>query len=442
MKHELRYAVLILIGCGAVGAAAQSTAQAALPMAAHVDAMSDVVTSNPSGTNTSDTVDAGVRTSGSSGLRYSWSRGLRYKTADDAFGVRVSGVLQFDAAHFNADREPLHDGSELHRGRLALSGNVAREFRYRVEGDFTGSKPTLVEGFVRYSGWRHLGLTAGLIKEPFGLEWQTSSKNITFLERALPTALIPGYHAGVRADAHGSSWSATAGAFGGGTNGNDPRDHGRGASARLTYAPVHRDGLTLHLGASGAYRETDKQFDRLHLASRPEAHLADVNFVDSRTIRGVDSSSVLGVEAAGVAGPLSLQSEYVRTFVQRSNGRSELQFDGWYAYGSWFITGESRDYDAHAGKFRAVAPHCALFTEHGLGAWEVAVRYSHIDLNDQRVNGGAESDVTYALNWYPAVHVRLMADYVAVQTDANATGRKNRGRDSPSIVELRLQVEF
>ena len=180
-----------------------------------------------------------------------------------------------------------------------------------------------------------VALTAGFMKELFGLEWQTSSKNITFLERALPVALVPAHYVVFSANTHGANWSTAAGVFGGGANGNDPRDHGRGMSGRVAYAPIN-DGLTLQFGASGAFREADKNFGRLHLQSRAEAHLADVNFVDSRTIRSVDSSTVLASKPQVLQVPLSLQSEYVRTLVNRSAGKTDLQFVGWYVYGGWF----------------------------------------------------------------------------------------------------------
>jgi len=75
----------------------------------------------------------------------------------------------------------------------------------------------------------------------------------------------------------------------------------------------------------------------------------------------------LGLEAIGVCGPLSLQGEYIYTDVTRKNGLDDLDFYGWYSYGSWFLTGESRNYrfkkEISAGSSHLVvtAPRKSLF---------------------------------------------------------------------------------
>ena len=53
----------------------------------------------------------------------------------------------------------------------------------------------------------------------------------------------------------------------------------------------------------------------------------------------------------------------------------------------------------------------------GWGAWEIAGRFSTIDLNDQLatangVAGGRQTIYTLALNWYVNRNVRFMFDYL------------------------------
>jgi phosphate-selective porin OprO/OprP len=53
----------------------------------------------------------------------------------------------------------------------------------------------------------------------------------------------------------------------------------------------------------------------------------------------------------------------------------------------------------------------------GWGAWEIAGRYSTIDLNDRLalangIAGGRQTVYTLALNWYINRNVRLMFDYL------------------------------
>lgn len=80
-------------------------------------------------------------------------------------------------------------------------------------------------------------------------------------------------------------------------------------------------------------------------------------------------------------------------------------FSGWYAYGSYFLTGESRAY--HGAVFQRLRPRRNFLENGGLGAFEVAARYSTLDLTadevskDQDLIEGTRLDnVTLALNWY------------------------------------------
>ena len=44
--------------------------------------------------------------------------------------------------------------------------------------------------------------------------------------------------------------------------------------------------------------------------------------------------------------------------------------------------------------------------------FELAARYSAIDLNARGLRGGTERDVTLGLSWYPEPNLRLVANYV------------------------------
>jgi phosphate-selective porin OprO/OprP len=130
----------------------------------------------------------------------------------------------------------------------------------------------------------------------------------------------------------------------------------------------------------------------------------------------VDYTVTSGVELAGVWGPWSLQGEYLRTDVRRS-GRPDQRFPGWYLYGSWFITGGQRNYDPKDGAFDQVKPRGKY------GAWELAARYSVLDLEDDPITGGKEENWTLGLNWYADKHMRLMVNWVHAEADPNRSGR-------------------
>ena len=49
---------------------------------------------------------------------------------------------------------------------------------------------------------------------------------------------------------------------------------------------------------------------------------------------------------------------------------------------------------------------------HGKGAWEVAVRYSHLDLDDNSISGGVLNDLTFGVNWYTNAYTKIVFNYV------------------------------
>jgi phosphate-selective porin OprO/OprP len=128
----------------------------------------------------------------------------------------------------------------------------------------------------------------------------------------------------------------------------------------------------------------------------------------------------------------------MRANVYRKTG-GDLAFDGYYIYGSYFLTNDLRNYLADKGVFDIIKP-ANPFRLHGggWGAWEVATRYSVLDLNDGNVLGGNERNITLGLNWYPSSFVRLMANYVHV-LDINGGAHNNADLD---LFQIRTQVEY
>ena len=374
-------------------------------------------------------------------LRFKPGKGVSFISDDNNFKAKMSAWTQADAAFYNSDITPLTDGTRIRRGRVSLAMQLFHDWRLRGEYDFTNKKNMDQRGFqdlyLRYTGIKHSAFTIGNLKQPVGLEWQTSSKNSTFMERALSQALIPSYQMGFAASTHGKSWSLTTGVFGETLRDGISDGNGWGTGGRATYSPFHNKDLTLHFGVSGNYRERGRNSSNLRFSSRPEANVANVRFANTGGMSRVSDYTLLGLEFAALHGPFSLQAEYLGNFINRNSGKDDLQFNGWYVYGSWFITGESRKYQPKSGNFGHIKPKHRV--DHGgLGAFEVAARYSELNLNDHRITGGRESNITLGVNWYLNSYFRLMGNYVFVETDRNALN----GIEQPEIFELRAQLEL
>jgi phosphate-selective porin OprO and OprP len=397
--------------------------------------------------------------------------GFKVKSQDGSFQAQPGALLQFDSAFYNDDNTDFSSGTELRRLRLSLGGTLFSDWDYKVEADFAGTTQggatnnvIVTDAFVRYNGLKPFAVTAGNFKVPFSLEAVSSNKYITFMERGLPFAFLTLRRLGGMVSANGENWTASVGMFGDSVTSQNGDDEGKQAAGRFTYAPFFQSDRVLHLGASGGWVSpqqtgTGTRLDETaRFRSRPESNIisdslgenADLSrdgttfgrssgrLVDTGNIRDVDFFTLFGAELAGVYGPFSAQGEYLRADVDRDTG-GDPGFDGYYGYVSWFLTGESRNYRPDRGVFDILKPRTPFSLKSGgWGAWEVALRYSALDLSDETVEGGEIDDLTFGLNWYPNDYVRLMANYVTVlQVDGGA-----HAGDDPDLFQIRAQVAY
>ncbi len=139
------------------------------------------------------------------------------------------------------------------------------------------------------------------------------------------------------------------------------------------------------------------------------------------------------LEGAIFRGAASLQSEFAMARVARSERPSPV-FTAFYVAGSYTLTGEPRTYNATRGSIRRIRPERPVGDgSGGYGAFEVAARWSYIDLDDQAVTGGVLSDTSVGLNWYPTNPTRVMFNVVRAM---------RRTWDAVWIFQSRLQIAF
>jgi phosphate-selective porin OprO/OprP len=377
-------------------------------------------------------------------------RRIRLFAEGDGYGVFTYKVqLEF---------EPEGDGSLL--GDSVADGNLGILEPYvSLKDVYLGANELPFFGTV----------LIGNQKEAFSLEELTSSKYITFMERALPNAaFVPARRTGIASYNYTEDerWTLAYGAFF-----NEPwialrkeivdDRQGIDIPIRVTWCPIYEaDGRgVLHLGAGYLYR--DDRNNALRLNARPEIHenhkghqefiSSSSYWLDTGTM-AVDDWHTMNLEAAVVYGPLSFQTEL---FYANTNniGNADQDFYGAYAYGSWFLTGENRVYRRTRGSFYRVKPNTNFWfvrtvdgTDFGWGAWELAARWSYLQLdptfrsdNEQ----GILHDFTLGVNWYWNPHMRMMFNYIHPWSSIRGSNDVLVDRTCEGdILAMRFQVDF
>lgn len=400
--------------------------------------------------------------------------GFKVATRDQAYSVQVGGLIQADSAWYGGQHSTdFSNGTELRRGRLSLTGTVMTDWDFRLETDFAGTTQggatntvTVQDAYVRYTGLRPVSITAGNFKPPFSLEALTRDTDGTFMERGLPFSLLNSRLLGAMVATGGDDWTAATGFFGDGVTAQNGDDEGYSATARVTFAPYLLPDEVIHVGLSGLVREVaskpaGNKRETVRLRAKPESNIISDNLTESASLtdaqgqffgrsggRLVDTGNIPGnvnylavgdAEAAFVYGPFSLQGEYSITNVDRDAGGT-LSFDSFYMFGSVFLTpGDTRRYVGAKGNFDPVQPLRPFsLSSGGWGAWELAARFSGVDLNDENIQGGDLEDVTLGLNWYPNRYFRLAANYVNV---LSVHGGAHDG-ENIDAVQVRAQVVY
>jgi phosphate-selective porin OprO/OprP len=155
----------------------------------------------------------------------------------------------------------------------------------------------------------------------------------------------------------------------------------------------------------------------------------------------VNTIQIFQAQAFTVLGPLSLQAEYYGTYVDQVNN-PQVYLQGMYVFASYFLTGEHRPYDRKQGIFTAVRPFADFFRVRtadrgictGPGAWEIAARFSSLNLSDRNIQGGRLNDVTLGVNWYLNFQTKLMFNYI------HAFLNRNNTPSNADVVSVRAQV--
>ena len=369
----------------------------------------------------------------------------------------------------------LNSGALVRRAYLGVEGRAFRDFWYEYRMNFGGAGFKIADPYIHlarvsynigsYDSGPLFRVNAGLIKPIFTYNDAMSSASLTFLERA-------------------ATVNVATETFGGGA----PR---LGAELTFQQTDLLRDGdnlmvsgaFTGHIASKRASEfSSDGNSDGTHLLGRiayrlwsdgvsnfqiggdvsriltvggpagpggarslslqdePEIQVDGNALVDTGPLPA-KGGGLWGIEATENLRNFYLAAEYYEFGIERDTicGGCVIvddpEFSGWYVEGSWMLMGEAKTYQANAmnnGMATYANPLVGRpfsLDGSGWGAWEIAARYSDLELDWERgapgttcpvagcVRGGEQRIFALGLNWYLSDNFRVLLDYMFIHVD-------------------------
>ncbi len=374
--------------------------------------------------------------------------GILVFTSDDGeFMWWVDSRIYLDTAFYIEDKNSLGDGVQLRRARMAWKAILWEDWYAEIDTDFDEEAVEIKDAYLRFDNVfnRQGYVRFGNFRAPFGLEENTTSRYIMFMERSQGTdPLTIGRRMGLEVAKWSDLYRIAVGACGPDVTVWETTDDDMNLNlvGRFTTVPINEEGRVLHLGAAYAWRHPtfealDGTGGEIRFRTRNETHVTDYKYLNTGYIQAVDDFEQYGGELAFVLNRLMVQGEYITTNVTRVDGLEDLNFAGGYLFASYFLTNDTHPYDHTSGEFGRIKPGSRM------GALELALRYSMSDLSDKDVLGGESTTLTAGLTWYANPNVKIYANYTMVNNDMNATdGGSLVGDDDYGVLQARVMVAF
>jgi phosphate-selective porin OprO/OprP len=369
--------------------------------------------------------------------------GFLVKSADGAFQLKLRGYAQADGRFFPGGDPALGISTFfLRRARLISEVTLSKWFALRLAPDFGQGRVVLFDAYLDLRPAAQLGLRAGKARPPTGLERTQSATDIRFVERGLPTNLVPNRDVGLQlfgdlADGH---LSYAIGVFNGVPdlgNGDGDVTNDKDFAARL-FARV--GGLGFGIAASTGSEHGSVAAPALPsyvtTGQQTMFRYRDSTIANGRRIR-------VAPQAYFYAGPFGALSEYVvsEQDVTRTTSSVRVTNRAWQVAASWFVTGES-------AAFTTVAPRRPFDPKtKNWGALEIGARYGelHPDGDAFPTFAVAGNSVTSAkawgagITWHPVLGARFAVNYERTHFTAGAA---SGDRAPEHFLVVRIQQAF
>lgn len=380
--------------------------------------------------------------------------GFSFKSTDGDLLLRFRGVIQFDGRFLR----PGTDTFVLSRVRPIMEGTLYNYVDFKFIPDFGLGKTVIQDAYFDIRYYPDASIQFGKTKAPFGLERLQADTDLRFVERALPTNLVPNRDIGIalHRDAPNGIFSYALGVFNGVPDGgsadadrNDNKDIvGRifvQPFRRLHFEPIQGFGI----GIAGSYGIAQGTLAAPDLSSyitvgqqtffqyRSGTTLAAATIADGVRFR-------TSPQAYYYWGPFGLLGEYVLSSqeIRRDQAAEKIKNTAWQATASYLLTEERNSYGG-------VSPSRPFHPESGKwGAFEVAVRHSELSIDQDAFPTFADPTQSAreakawvgGVNWYLNRNVKFMFDYERTAFKGGAGSGEDRETEKAFLT--RAQVAF
>jgi phosphate-selective porin OprO and OprP len=387
---------------------------------------------------------------------------LSVTSADGRFSAELRLTAQYDQGYYmqNARARSLSLGPDLSSGgnfrrlEFGMQGRLFGDWSYTVKmqygsGGITGieSPGRIQQAYIEYDGLKPFLFRIGNHSAATGLDEAISGTDLLLLERAAPSDLARSMASSGRNDVEllyeGDRLLASLAYTDGKIQSGGFFDEQQALVGRLAYSPVVTGDWrwVVSLAGNDVFRPGDQgpasNAPRpFSLSVLPELVIDDSGggFVSVSDSNVTDAWN-WNLESAVRRDNVMVQAGYYKYGIDRRGvaARRGEGFGGWYAEGSWVLTGEPRGWSISNAGFTNPRPRADFDPERDAwGAWELAGRYSDLNLNDQAgmagsplppggVRGGEQRIAAIGLNWYPNTVLKFMLQAQNVQINRIGT---------------------
>lgn len=370
----------------------------------------------------------------------------------EAFDVKLHGLLQVDARQWGGQAASAADGFLLRRAEPTLDGRWGERLSFRLSAQLAGDTASVNDAYFDLKLAPHTSLRMGRFKPALGLERLQSSATTASIELGLPSELAPGrdYGLQVHGEFAAAGVSYALGLFNGAVDGRDAAASNPDGQfewvGRVFFEPWKRsDTAWSGLGFGVAVSQGDKHGSGNAALPRYRTPGQQSMFAYRSTVSADGAHTRYAPQGYYYRGRLGMLGEYTRSQQQLrsvSGAQAQLNHRAWQWVASWVLSGEAASYK---GVQRPARPF--TLDGEGWGALELVGRYGRLEIDDRSFPLFADPATASAaarswgvgVNWYLDSHVKLMADYLHTGFDAAPGGQ---ARENENAIFARAQLAF